>query len=222
MSQRVLAAIALTVLAGPGFVSAEARQGTAATAQAPAGGETRWTTIERPSQFGKDRDKRYREYDEKYGKGNWRLVWEVGGSAIDRDGIVMLYEDAYYFFFKSHPDALERLLKDASDVYDDAPSNVTSGLDYDKQETDRTHLQDISIRRVVIRLGRAFTGKQLVQIRDTQGSHPLSVTLSPGQVPFHMPELIKQPEATGWWKPGTVESFYQSNRVLQVKRSAQP
>ena len=154
----------------------------------------------------------------RYGKGNWRLVWDIGGNSVGRDGVVMLYEDAYYEFLRKNPDVLERLLRDASDVYDDAPSNVQSGFDYAKQETDRTHLQDISIRRCVLRLGRKFAGKSLVQIRDTQGSHPLSVTLSPGQVPFHMPALIKQPEATGWWKPGSTESFYQSNRILQVKK----
>jgi hypothetical protein len=37
-----------------------------------------------------------------------------------------------------------------------------------------------------------------------------------------MPELIKQPEATGWWKPKTVESFYQSNRVLQARNAPRP
>ncbi len=179
-----------------------------------------WVTVERPAPFGKDRDRRVREYDEKYGPGNWRLVWEVAGNAVGRDGIVMLYEDAYCRFLEQHADVLEQLLREASDVYDDAPSNVASGYDYDKQETVRTHLQDISIRRCVLRLGRRFAGSQLIQIRDVQGTHPLSITLSPGQVPFHMPALFRQPEATGWWKPGSVESFYQSNRVLQVKRPA--
>lgn len=221
--RRLLVGLALFALVAPAALAGDAAWAEPGQAQgAAAEAQDTWTTIERPSQFGKDRDKRYREFDEKYGKGNWRLVWEVGGHAIDRDGIVMLYEDAYYFFLKAHPEILDRLLADARDVYDDAPTNVTSGLDYDKQETDRTHLQDISLRRVAIRFGRWFTGKDLVQIRDTQGSHPLSVTLSPGQVPFHMPELIKQPEATGWWKPGTVECFYQSNRVLQVKKAAKP
>jgi len=33
-----------------------------------------------------------------------------------------------------------------------------------------------------------------------------------------MKELIKKPELTGWWKPGSIESFYQSNKILQVKK----
>ena len=177
-----------------------------------------WTTVERPGPFGRDRDKKYKEYDEKYGPSNWRLVWEVGETAFGREGVVMLYEDAYYFFLQRNTAVLKQLITEAKDVYDDAPSNVQSGLDYNKQETDRTHLQDISIRRVLIRLGKKFRGSELIQIRDTQGKHPLSMTLSPGRVPFHMPDLIKQPEGKGWWEPGTVESFYQSNRVLQVKK----
>lgn len=218
MARLFLALMSMVVLSAslPGTLRATAGAGDAAQGASQA--EAVWTTIERPPPFGADRDKRYQEYDARYGKGNWRLVWDIGGNSVGRDGVVMLYEDAYYEFFRKNPDVLEHLLRDASDVYDDAPSNVQSGFDYAKQETDRTHLQDISIRRCVLRLGRKFAGKSLVQIRDTQGSHPLSVTLSPGQVPFHMPALIKQPEATGWWKPGSTESFYQSNRVLQVKK----
>jgi hypothetical protein len=88
-------------------------------------------------------------------------------------------------------------------------------LDYTVQETGRTHVQDIAIRRVVARLGRQFEGDQLIQIRDALGDHPLSMALSPGQVPFHRPDVILLPEIEGWWLPGSVESFYQSNKLLQ-------
>jgi hypothetical protein len=211
----LLALTALTALSSIAGRIQAVSSGRVIEPQAASAGE--WTTIERPAPFGKDRDKRYREYDERYGAGNWRLVWEIAGNAVGRDGVVMLYEDAYYVFLQKNPGVLKQLITEASDVYDDAPSNVQSGFDYAKQETDRTHLQDISIRRCVLRLGQKFQGRELIQIRDTQGKHPLSLTLSPGQVPFHLPELIKQPEQKGWWKPGSVESFYQSNRVLQVK-----
>ncbi len=93
---------------------------------------------------------------------------------------------------------------------------MNSGLDYTKQETKRTHIQDIAIRRSLIRLGKWFEGSELIRIRQEKGNHPLSMTLSPGRVPFHSPLLIIDPEIKGWWDSGTVESFYQSNRYLQV------
>lgn len=176
-----------------------------------------WQVIERPGYFGSRRDEIQRGYDARYGRGNWRLAWRVGEAETDWSGMVMLYEDAYYHFLMEHPQVLAELLETASDVYDDSPSNLASGLDYARQESGRTHVQDIAIRRVVLRLGRRFHGPTPVQIRDSLGEHPLSMTLSPGQVPFHRPELIERPELAGWWLPGSVESFYQSNKTLQVR-----
>lgn len=181
--------------------------------------DTDWKTIDRPGYFGSKRDQKHREYDQKYGANNWRIVWNLGENVIQRDGMNMLYEDAYFFFLKANKAVLEDLCSTAYDVYDDNPTNVKSGLDYNIQETDRTHVQDIAIRRAVIRLGYSFRGDDLLQIRDSLGEHALSMTLSPGKVPFHMPEMLEIPEISGWWNPGSVESFYQSNKVLQVWKS---
>lgn len=176
-----------------------------------------WRDVERPGYFGSRRDEIHRGYDARYGAGNWRLAWRIGEAESDWAGMVMLYEDAYYHFLTIHEAALEELLAVASDVYDDSLSNLDSGLDYARQESERTHVQDIAIRRAVLRLGRCFRGPAPLQIRDSLGEHPLSMTLSPGQVPFHLPALIEQPELSGWWSPGSVESFYQSNKTLQVR-----
>ena len=182
-----------------------------------------WIPKGRPGYLGKRRDEQFWEWDKKFGKRNWRLVHPFGGVVLDYLGTCAVYEDAYLEFLKNNPDILQQLTSEASDVYDDAKSNVRSGFNYLKQETKRTHIQDIAIRRSVARMGTWFSGKQLIQIRDKRGSHPLSLILSPGQVPFHRPELINRcPELTGWWKLGSVESFYQSNRLLQVKNIFQP
>lgn len=178
-----------------------------------------WTTLERPGYFGSKRDAIFREYDLQYGFANWRIAWVVNDHVITREEGVMVYEDAYYEFFKTNPDVLAQLVETAYDVYDDALTNVDSGLDYTSQETDRTHLQDIAIRRCVLRLGARFHGTSLLRIRDKDGLHPLSLTLSPGQVPFHHPEWIVRPALTGWWAVDSVESFYQSNKVLQVLKN---
>jgi nicotinate-nucleotide adenylyltransferase len=106
----------------------------------------------------------------------------------------------------------------ASDVYDIQPSNVESGLDYHKQECTATHLQDIAVRRVLVRLGRSFKGDHLVQIR---GHESEGYRLNPGKVPFHEPESIIEPTfAPGrWWDAHSVEDFWQSNKVLEVRAS---
>jgi hypothetical protein len=179
-----------------------------------------WETVGRPGYFGRHREERHREFDSRYGVGNWRLAWQIGERVGDLGEAVMLYEDAYLAWLLLLPHLADELTEEASDVYDDDPSNVSSGLDYLAQETQRTHLQDIAIRRCLVRLGRAFRGGQLIRIRDSQGDHPLSLALSPGRVPFHRSDLIVPPPLEGWWQPGSVESFYQSNKLLQRRISA--
>ena len=177
-------------------------------------------TVERPGYFGKHREARHREFDERFGPGNWRIAWQLGERVGPAAEAVMFYEDAYLAYLVAHPEHVATLARDASDVYDDAPSNVASGLDYTVQETASTHLQDVAIRRCMVRLGRRFQGSELIQIRDSRGDHPLSLLLSPGHVLFNRPDLIIRPELEGWWEPGSVESFYQSNKLLQVRQSA--
>ncbi len=184
-----------------------------------------WRTLERPGYFGRHRDARYAEYDERFGPGRWRIAWQLGERTGGFQEAVMLYEDAYTAYLGAQAELLEQLVVEASEVYDDAPTNTASGLDYTRQETNRTHLQDIAIRRSLVRLGRVFRGEQLIQIRDAAAAepiHPLSLALSPARVPFHRPELIVRPYLAGWWTEAgglvSVEGFYQSNKLLQVVR----
>lgn len=184
-----------------------------------------WRTMERPGYLGRYRDKKYFEWNMKYGEGNWRLAWKVGPTFADYLGACALYEDAYFCHFAANPDILAMLVMDAREIFDDAPTNVASRFDYLKQETDRTHVQDIAIRRCLLRLGVWFEGKDLIQIRHSVGQHPLSMTLSPGKVPFHRPDLIEPPPWTPevrpdhekWYDLGSTEAFYQFNRILQVR-----
>ncbi|MFC1656649.1 hypothetical protein ACFL14_01630 [Patescibacteria group bacterium] len=174
--------------------------------------------VSRPGYLGKKRDAKYLEWDELYGKDSWRLVWNVRESSYCFLAMCALYEDAYYHYFENHPDVLQQLISEASGVYDDAQSNVFSGFDYTIQETNRTHIQDIAIRNAVVRFGEHFKGTELIQIRQEKGTHPLSITLSPGKVPFHRPEWIEIPKVPpSWWEPDSVEDFYQSNRWLAVR-----
>lgn len=171
--------------------------------------------LETVGYLGKHRDAKFAEWTSEYGE--WMFGWRFGDVMLDFLGVCQVYEDAYQHFLWFHPHVAEQLVAEASDVYDDDPSNILSGLDYLEQETSRTHIQDIAIRRNLVRLGAKFEGDKPIRIRQELGEHPLSMTLSPGKVPFHMPSLIGRPQLEGWWDPDSVESFYQTNRVLLVR-----
>ena len=179
-----------------------------------------WKTIERPGYLGKMRDEVVSIWDCKYGADNWRLAYQWGSQVIERDLAIQIYEDAYYEYFNSNPNVLDWLVSTASDVYDTAETNVGSGLNYEIQETPNTHIHDISIRRAVLRLGREFEGDHLVEVR---GHGSEGGSLSPGVVPFHIPDMIATDEIKDygevgiWWKLLTIEDFYQKNKILQVK-----
>lgn len=174
--------------------------------------------------LGKRRNQEWAKRDKKYGKGNWQMAWLVGGKLLEYLEACQLYEDAYFEYFKKRPELLNHLIETASDVYDDHPSNVKSGLDYSKRGRIRTHIQDIAIRRCIKRFGKRFKGKKLLQIRGRVGKHPLSLALSPGQVPFHKPKLLsksdnlKEITRNAWWLPGSVEDFYQRAKRICMGR----
>lgn len=177
-----------------------------------------WQSVERPWYIGKHRDEKIVHWNKEYGSGNWRFIWKIGNVDADFLGACALYEDAYFNFLYAYSPVAYQLIHEASNVYDDQISNIESGFDYTKQETNRTHIQDIAIRRSLLRLGVWFKGKESIRIRQEKGNHPLSMILSPGKVPFHRPDLIIKPEVeNSWWDLQSVESFYQSNRFLQVK-----
>ena len=159
-------------------------------------------------------------WDDEFGPGKWRLVWRVGSASHSWQGALCLYEDAYHTRISDDPSLLQRLVATARDVYDRDPSDVRSGLDYAVQHDVAHHLQDIAVRRTLVRLGTWFTGEELVRLRRGRGgsSGALGDELDSSVLLFHRPDLISRPELGGWWEAGSVEAFYQSNRLLQRRR----
>ena len=184
----------------------------------------KWKTaplpIGRPGYMGDARDRLESQWDQSCGCYGWRLAWEWGEQVLPQHLALQIYEDAYLEHLRKSPETLDWLIKTAKDVYDTAKSNVHARFDYDYQETKGNHYHDIAVRRAVIRLGKKFQGDYLVHIRwvDSEGFR-----LNPGKVPFHMPEMIYQGEvinASGknsWWDKGTIEDFWQRNKLLQHK-----
>jgi len=179
--------------------------------------KSEWITIERPGYFGSRRNKILKKYDKQYGNSNYRIYWIINGNVASLQAALMLYEDAYYQFLKKNKTILRQLIESASDVYDNSKTNLGSGLDYSAQENHSNHYQDIAVRRVVLRSGQQFRGKSLIQIRHSASTR-IGRLLSPGRVPFHLPNLIVHPVQRGWWEKGTVEEFWQSNKILQVRK----
>ena len=183
--------------------------------RAPAADMTTWRTQGRPGYVGKKTASAARKLDAEHGPGDWCIAYTWRGEIITRDEALELYTEAYVRFFEANPKVLQDLVSMARDVYDLAPADVAAGTDYSIQRPGAVHLQDIAVRIAVSRLGQRFQGQELIQIRSrsSKGAH-----LSPGVVPFHEPDGIELPELEGWWGPGTVESFWQSNKVLQVRQ----
>jgi hypothetical protein len=106
------------------------------------------------------------------------------------------------------------------ECYDNNPTNIASGCDYTIQEQTSVHIQDIALRNCLKRFGLWFEGpkSKLLQIRSQDSN---GYIFGPGNVPFYNPDLIDYgpPDLTPQWaNKGSVESFWQNTKYLQVKK----
>ncbi len=194
------------------------RQGEAVYIDLPRA-EGAWVpSLERVGYSGFRKKRLYRERDECYGEGNWKVCHVLGGIFLDMPEALALYEAAYVRHFIEHPEDLDRICLEACDVYDYSPDNVRCALSYDMDGEKANHYQDVAVRRTVMALGKRFEGANLVQIR---GRKSTGYYLNPGKIAFQFPGLIRVPELCAkskggriWWEKGSVESFWQNNKVL--------
>lgn len=185
-----------------------------------------WATISRPGYFGRKRDEKVAALNREHGVGRWRLAW-ILDHQLYRDGLDFFnacrtfYEEAYFHYLVSRPEGVDFICQ-YSECFDNAESNTLSGLDYMIQEAYSTHIQDIAIRNVLRRLGRWFENKngRLLQIRSKDSS---GYMYGPGNVPFHWERrqyIISPSLCPSWANAGSVEDFWQSNKVLQIWKPA--
>jgi hypothetical protein len=179
--------------------------------------------VVRPGFLGKQRLEFTERMNELFGAGKWSMQHVIKGRLFEPEVAWKHYEDAYVHFFKHNPDKLKWLTENYSDVIDNAPSNVDSGSDYHIQEVPERghHIHDIAIRRAVARCEATFKGEKPLIVRGKYVDKKLAegYFLSPGEVPFHRPELIPQHPFVGrkpWWQPNSIEEFYQQTRRLVV------
>jgi len=174
-----------------------------------------WRTINRPGVFGKRKDRIIEDFDSSYGQGNWRITHAYDEKFLDFLEVCRLYEEAYFQDSLRRGGLWSSLRKEALNVYDIDWSDLGSGCDYLAQNNNGIHIQDIAIRNVFKRNRWCFLGTQFIQIRG--GTNHFGNELTPGMVRFHQPEKIVTPRLNGWWDTDSVEDFYQSNKLLQVK-----
>jgi hypothetical protein len=177
-----------------------------------------WRTVGRPGYCGRRWRKRERELNQRYGHEGWRLriaiATDLCGEPLDFADAAAHCDESYLQFLREHKDLLHWLCANARDVYETAVSNIRSGLDYRAQERRKEHYQDIALRNALQRLGRTFTGEKRIRIG---GRRCDCLELSAGQVPFYRPEWILQPTLASWWRSDSIECFWHSNKVLQIK-----
>lgn len=184
----------------------------------------------------------YNRFEKVFGKDSWLPAYYWNREVISTEKGYEIYSEAYYQFLKRNPIIRQWIQIKAREVIDYSQTNIASGVDLCEQEAAAIHLQDISVRRSLIRLEQEegdlsagkmwrsgpdiFRGNKIVQLRDRNRcpwqTHSIKyekgLVLNSGKVLFHRPEqLIGQYKKDSWWQENSVEDYYQRNRVLLVR-----
>lgn len=169
--------------------------------------------IAKPGYFGKDRTKWEKMFDAYCGEGNWQECWEFYDEILTFNEAVLLYDVSYLLYIKEDKYSIfHGMASQYRDCYDNDPSNVVSGCNHDTKAVPR-HIQDVSVRRAFRALGMHFNpnAEKLLEIRGLTSS---GYELSPMKVPFVYPNAITGGPAREWAGKGTVEEFWQRNKVI--------
>ncbi len=142
------------------------------------------------------RTARQREWDRRYGEGNWQVGYVIGGEFVPQEeALESVYSRSYTEHFAAHPTDLEELIRLAKALRN-PHAEATTGVD----------LQVPAILQYLERHGLHLQGTEVVDIGTWQGkaSHPISVRLSP----LHI-KLAGNAKMT-------LEQFWQSKKCLAV------
>jgi hypothetical protein len=144
----------------------------------------------------KERTARQRAWDRQYGEGNWQIGYRIDGTFTPQDeALETVYYRSYEAYLDNHPEVLEELIHLAKELRN-PHAMATTAVD----------LQVPAIMDYLERHGRKLQGTEIVDIGSWQGkaSHPISVRLSPLQIP-----LAGNPKMT-------LEKFWQTRKCLAV------
>ena len=144
----------------------------------------------------KRREAQQREWDQRYGEGNWIIGYVIDGEFIDQEtALDVVYYRSYVEHFRQNPKDLEELIELAK-VLRNPHAEATTGVD----------LQVPSIMKYLKQNNLHLRGNEVVDIGTWQGqcSHPISIRLSPLTIKCCMKPKI------------TLENFWQSKKCLAV------
>ena len=179
-----------------------------------------WETRAKSFYLGENNKEFYASLDNEYGFGKWRIAYVLGDNIFSKNEIPLIFEDAYYEFFRKNPDALNSLIKTACNVYENIEDDLIAGFTYPNQESLTSHVYDVAIRRALFKIGRSFNGDHLICIGDKEEGE--GYKFNPGVVPFHMPENICKNEIVNYsgksfpWYDQTILDFESRNNLLQI------
>ena len=142
------------------------------------------------------RKTKQREWDRKYGEGNWTVGYVIDGTFIPQEeALVSVYDKSYEDHFSAHPSDLEELVQTAKKLRN-PHTEAATGVD----------LQVPAIMSYLQKHGLELQGNDVVDIGSWQGeaSHTISIRLSP----LHI-------KATGHSKM-TLEQFWQQKKCLAL------
>lgn len=189
-----------------------------------------WTTIDKPCYFGKSREEQEKVWDEKYGKGNWRLAWETPqDTVLTFDGIIQEYIEGYVEYFRQHPNEAKLITDNYSYAYDKEIVTKKEAFNphalYQKPgKANQFHHAALNITLEKV-LEIPFKGKEPIKVRAGKPGTPVEEWPSgwkwhPGRIPCVHPEMINNMTCPNqWWEKGSIEDLYQSDKVLQIKKA---
>ena len=176
------------------------------------------TIVDRPGYFGAKRPHKIEFYNNLFGETKWSECWSYNGKILCFAKAVHHYDESYFLHLKANPSLVE-FITSFGECYDNDRSNVQCGIEHDCQASPR-HIQDISVRRALKRLGVWFLGKadNLLEIRGVGTNGEM---LNPGKIPFYQPDMILDIQHGGpipkWAGSHSVEGFWQRNKIIVVE-----
>ena len=193
--------------------------------------EESWKSLARPGYLGKLKDEMFTLWDSDpprgYRKGNWRIVNETSNKEIYtyEDIIYRVYVPGYEDYFLNHQDEAVFIANNFSYGYDKDKISKLQAFDiyelYNKEGV-ANQFHHVAFNLAITNLGLSFKGKTPVQVREGKpgtpnNQQPNGFLWSPGRIPCTISCLIPEPHISGWWNNDSIEDFYQSTKVLQIK-----
>lgn len=184
----------------------------------------RWVVKERPGYLGNRKDELAARWNQQYGEGNWRLLWEIpNGEVWSFDQMFwQVYVPGYVKHFLLHHDQACFLTENYSYAYDrddwgrEAAFNPRA--QYEQPGIpNQFHTVALNIALEWF-LGMPFRGARPIQVRgpETEGGQ-----WNPGHIATVRPDLLSDEQRLpGWWRYDeaviSVEEVYQGTKALAV------